>query len=142
MCMEIEIERWSLSTPRAIRIALVVLSACVCTAAFAELYKWTDDHGQVHYSDRAPSDRSVEDLSPRIAPRSASPPPPAETRDPAVERWQEVWEERKPILEEKRREVREKRAARALEKRRLLCGKARAVVKLLEDNQDRFLFFL
>ncbi len=135
-----EIEPSLLSRRRAIRIAVLMLSAGVCTAAFAELYKWTDDHGQVHYSDRAPNDRPSEDLSPRIGPRRASPPPPVYTQDPAVERWQEVWEERKPVLEERRREVREKRAARALEKRKLLCAKARAVVKLLEDNQNRFLF--
>lgn len=42
--------------------AAIVLTLAVCTvgtAFAAEVYRWTDDDGQVHYSSTPPSDREV-----------------------------------------------------------------------------------
>lgn len=41
----------------------------------AELYKWTDENGVTHYSDKAPEGREVEQ---RALPKEADSPPPAE----------------------------------------------------------------
>ena len=35
-------------------IRLLALAALVALPAFAQLYKWTDDKGVIHYSDKAP----------------------------------------------------------------------------------------
>ena len=46
----------------------------ISVTATAEIYKWTDEKGQVHYSERAPADQKTEIIPP--------PPPPVE--DPAT----------------------------------------------------------
>jgi glutaredoxin len=40
-------------------IALCLL-ACVC--AQADIYRWTDAHGRIHYSDKAPADRQAQQV--------------------------------------------------------------------------------
>lgn len=52
------------ATDRQLRISGIVLFCLLCLAspAFAELYKWTDEHGQVHYSNQKPKQLEVEEL--------------------------------------------------------------------------------
>ena len=57
-------------------LASGVLSAvflCLPTASSAELYKWTDVNGKVHYSDSAPADRKSQKLDLKV--NSISGPP-------------------------------------------------------------------
>lgn len=42
------------------RLAFCFLVLIASTAAAAELYKWTDENGVVHYTDRAPQDQEFE----------------------------------------------------------------------------------
>jgi glutaredoxin len=44
-------------------LALVFVS---CTAAFAQVYKWTDSNGKTHYGDQPPGDAKKEELKIRI----------------------------------------------------------------------------
>jgi len=56
----------------------------ISVAASAEIYKWTDEKGQVHYSERAPADQKIEIIPP--------PPPPAEDPETAQKRVDELIE--------------------------------------------------
>lgn len=101
-----------------------------CDAFGADMYKWTDDAGRVHYSDRPP-DLQPKDLSRQPIPSSPAPSPrssPAETPSSAVEQWERTWERRKREIEERREQARKKKDAAKSQRRREACDKARAVL--------------
>jgi Domain of unknown function (DUF4124) len=71
----------------ALFLALPVIAAVAPTAAMAQqMFKWTDEQGQVHYSDRAPPGQTNSSVALPMAPKvskplttnSASPPPAAD----------------------------------------------------------------
>lgn len=37
-----------------ISVSLIIIFACISAPAVAEIYKWTDDSGRVHFSDKSP----------------------------------------------------------------------------------------
>ena len=41
-----------------IKLLLPVLALCVAAPAMAEIYRWTDENGQVHYGERPPQDKA------------------------------------------------------------------------------------
>ncbi len=45
--------------PSKMRAVLLLLCLCFPLASAAEIYKWTDGSGQVHYSDQPPSDQAL-----------------------------------------------------------------------------------
>jgi glutaredoxin len=45
-----------------IRAALLAIAFASAPPAFAEIYKWTDSNGKVHFSDRAPPDAKAQKL--------------------------------------------------------------------------------
>lgn len=53
------------------RIFVAVLSLCAAGLAFAQAYKWVDEDGVVHYSDRPQPGAEVVDLPRRPPPTSA-----------------------------------------------------------------------
>ncbi|HZR36310.1 MAG TPA: DUF4124 domain-containing protein [Nevskia sp.] len=68
------------------RILIAVTLACLSSAAVAgDVYRWTDDKGVVHYSDKpqAPSDKPAELPHLQTYSHSASPPPSAPLADTA-----------------------------------------------------------
>lgn len=48
----------------------LLLALCAFTAQAGELYKWTDDQGQVHYTDRPPENTEFEKREVRSEPDS------------------------------------------------------------------------
>ena len=44
--------------PAKMRTVLLLFCLCIPLASAAEIYKWTDGSGQVHYSDQPPSDQA------------------------------------------------------------------------------------
>lgn len=62
---------------------VVLLLLTVPCLASAELYKWVDKNGQVHYSERPPSAGTYEPVKP--APPAANPSPTVESPDESVE---------------------------------------------------------
>lgn len=66
------------------RVALLaLLTLACCTAQAAEMYKWTDDKGQVHYSDKPPA-KGVE-AEKRELPSEADAAPRDPTKDESIE---------------------------------------------------------
>lgn len=49
-------------------ILSLALTLCLPTASVAELYRWTDDNGKVHYSDRKPSDIQAQPVEKTLKP--------------------------------------------------------------------------
>jgi glutaredoxin len=45
---------------------LVGLCLLAATAASAEIYRWTDSDGRIHYSDKPPADRKVQQVKIRV----------------------------------------------------------------------------
>jgi len=45
---------------------LLALGALVSLPAFAQLYRWTDDRGVIHYSDKAPDKRDAKSVEVKI----------------------------------------------------------------------------
>lgn len=62
-------------------LAFAILAAALCTAAGAQVYKWTDGKGKTHYGDRPPDDARKEEV--RI--RATSFDGPAQVRDWSAE---------------------------------------------------------
>lgn len=52
---------------------LAVLLALAASPALAQMYKWTDDKGVVHYSQTKPPQSAAEVVSPKAPPPTASP---------------------------------------------------------------------
>lgn len=68
---------------------LVALCLCVCGAgAWAEVYRWTDADGRVHFGDKPPRDAQTEQVEIRInsysAPQIVQPPTPSHRIEAAV----------------------------------------------------------
>lgn len=74
----------------AMRTVLALLMALLAFSASAqEVYKWTDDQGVVHFSDRKPADQSAQSLQLEAAPAStpaAQAPVPGVAEEPAATR--------------------------------------------------------
>lgn len=51
----------------------LLLALAMTTPAQAEIYKWTDKQGGVHYSETPPAGIKYETLNPRFAPAQAAP---------------------------------------------------------------------
>ena len=44
----------------------LVLTCCLSMNAWSEIYQWTDDKGQTHFSDRAPSKTKSKEISKQV----------------------------------------------------------------------------
>jgi glutaredoxin len=44
------------------RLLPLLLCLLACVSASAEIYRWTDAHGRVHYSDKPPPDRAAKQV--------------------------------------------------------------------------------
>lgn len=64
------------------RIAVILLALAFATPAAAELYRWTDSQGRVHYSDQPPPP-NIKQMK-RIASPGASSAEPTQARPPVV----------------------------------------------------------
>ncbi len=65
------------------RAALIVLALLSCAQAHAQIYKWADVEGRIHYTEVPPTDRPYQQFSLRTLPPSP-PPAPTPARTPEV----------------------------------------------------------
>jgi len=48
---------------RGVYIGVLMFTVALSFCAYAEIYKWTDENGKVHYGDRPPADANSKDIS-------------------------------------------------------------------------------
>jgi len=108
-------------------LALMVLLATVPLAAPAEVYRWVDEKGGVHYSDRKPetSGQRVEDVS--LPRRSVKPDPELSEQRERGRKLLEVWGE-----ERQQREQEAAAAAEAARRESEQCARLAAHLRSVE----------
>jgi hypothetical protein len=122
--------------PRNSHILLLGLTALLLCGA--ELYKWVDENGVVHYSETPPQDRAAAtiELAPSPAPPAATGESPSQdaTQTPAAA-WYEQWlEEQQERKRQEKQQRDEKSLSRAEEETHWLerCATARRRLEILE----------
>jgi hypothetical protein len=105
-------------------IALAVALAFV-PLAWAQLYKWVDKDGKVHYSDTPPATQDSKQLSVQTGGGTPPPPPPAAQKDGKAEKGPVD-----PKEAARKAEDDAKRVAAAAER----CGRAQRYLKTLTDG--------
>ncbi len=114
-------------------------------SADADIYRWVDEEGRRHYSDRPPDDRAVDKLDP------LPPPPSADQINRARQRHQQL-RDRAQQMEQRRKQWTERRADRRIEEDtdprtgaappdNLVPGSTRAVPGLQRDTLDQLLSY-
>ncbi|MEX1201462.1 MAG: DUF4124 domain-containing protein [Methylophaga sp.] len=113
-----------------LRIYCLALLCSLPFLAQAEIYKWTDKNGQVHYTQQPPVDRPAEHIAP--------PPPPAIDPEKAQQQLDELIESQEA---EAAAEAEQQKAAQAAEEaeqiREQNCQTARNNLQQYQDNPGR-----
>lgn len=104
--------------------ALLVLSLLIASSSHAELYKWTDDKGQVHYSDKQPDDEKVQTLNPQTSLPSG-----AEKEKSAFE--QQVEDMNQRLAEQEKQQQEAAKKAEEEQKRKERCAALRNNMQVL-----------
>ncbi|WP_444943115.1 DUF4124 domain-containing protein [Microbulbifer sp. ZKSA006] len=110
-----------------------LLLAVSATAASAEMYRWVDENGRVHFSDRPPADAEAQNVSGELAPINAI--GSGSNRQPSSTATVKSGVSRKMDEEYRNRQLREKQQRQ--EKRQAACDDARSN---LEAVQGRVVF--
>jgi coenzyme F420-reducing hydrogenase alpha subunit len=111
------------------RIAIAVLALALAPLASAQLYKWVDKDGKVHYSDQPPPASATKQIN--VAPGPAAPPPSALEKDKALEKTRAQSRDAAKKAEDAEKLARQRQEA---------CEKARSYLKGIE-NGGRFTTF-
>lgn len=109
-------------------LLLLILAVFALPAGADTFYKWTDEQGNVHYTDEPPAERDYEEVRPATAPADSE----AASAGERVRSWRARQEEAEAREAEQRAERQE--SARAEEARRENCNRAREKVRVLEQN--------
>jgi len=114
-----------------LRIAFWVLLSLVSMSASAQLYKWVDADGKVHYSDRPPPASAKQEQKLNI--RNAPVPPPAAEESAATAKsyTEQELEFRKRKVEQ---EEAQKKAAAEAETDRQNCARAQEKLRLYQEG--------
>jgi hypothetical protein len=102
--------------------------------AWADLYKWTDDNGKVHYSDQPPpgdakQSQTIKEVKSAVpAPNGAGAEPAATAKTPT----EQEMEFRKRRLDAAEAEAKAKKEAEATEEKKRNCERANAQVASLQ----------
>ncbi len=121
------------------RTFLITVTLAVAATASAEIYKWTDDQGNTHYSDKPPATQAeVLDIKsrrtdPEYIARLTAPPEP----DPRRETIIAAEEERERIAAE-REETRQQNCERAQKALNSLLSATR-IYEPMPDGERRYL---
>jgi len=113
-----------------LRLALWVLLSMISVSASAQLYKWVDADGKVHYSDKAPPANAKQEKKLNIRNEPAPAPATAEQAAPAKSYVDQDLEYRKRKVEQE--EARKKSEAEA-ETERQNCARAQEKLRLYEE---------
>jgi hypothetical protein len=120
-------------------VAAILLA--VSSWASAQMYKWVDAEGNVHYSDQPPPSQGVKQQRTMPRPRTAAPTAPAPTGDgtqsaanrPKTPAEQEM-EFRKRRLEAAEAEAKRQQEAEAAKEKLRNCDQAKARVAMLQQG--------
>lgn len=116
--------------PTGIRCPLSLIIACIVTLGTvpvaAEVYRWVDEHGQVHYGDR-PQRADQQPL--QVAPSAQPMDPQLQQRRQRRERLLQIFAE-----DRERQRVQAQRQAEAEAKRLRACQQARDALRSLEHG--------
>jgi hypothetical protein len=97
-------------------------------SATAEVYRWTDENGRVHFSDKPPRDRPAENISDKT--RSVN----VDTSSAEREKLNKLFAPETP--EEKRlHQQRQNQAMAQAEQRRVQCDKARRELRFFREER-------
>ena len=114
--------------------ALVALFFVASFPVTAGMYRWTDDQGNVVYSQQPPPDN-------RESKRITAPPPPAESPESSLERSRELNEKLNAIQEDRTKAKQERLKAKAEKKeRQTRCDNARHDLKMLTERPSNTLY--
>lgn len=109
-------------------LLLLILAVFALPAGAQTFYKWTDEQGNVHYTDEPPADGDYEEVRPAAGPAASE----AASASERMKAWRARQEEAEAREAERSSERQE--AARAEESRRENCNRAREKVRVLEQN--------
>ena len=98
---------------------LLALSALLPSVGQSEIYKWVDDNGVTHYSDRMGGAKNAQEIDVRIAP----PPEDSETAAERAERFKQLNEAHREKKAEQRELAKERQAERS--KKQQACNDAK-----------------
>ncbi len=107
----------------------LLITATLVTPLFAEVYKWIDEKGETHYSDK-PVDHKAETVRIKNAPKP----------DPAQHSRAEKHQRLLKVLAEERQEMKQRKGEAAAEKRQREINCARARKDLQNIKNARFLY--
>ena len=104
----------------------ILISLLISTVCHAEIYKWTDEHGRVHYGER-PQTENTEKIEIKTSPSDQDP-------ELAKER-QEKQRKLLEVLEEERQEKNQQRTEELKQKREIerKCAELRDYHKTLKE---------
>jgi len=113
-----------------LRVYCLTLLCSLSFLAQAEIYKWTDENGQVHYTQQPPADRPAEHIAP--------PPPPAIAPEKAQQQLEELIESQEAeAAAEAERQQAQQEAQAAEQIREENCQTARNNLQQYQDNPGR-----
>ena len=118
---------------------LLIVTFAVAATASAEIYKWTDDQGNTHYSDKPPAtqaevlDIKSERTDPEYIARLTAPPKPDPQRETII-----AAEEDRERLEAEREETRQRNCERAKKAFNSLLSATR-IYEPMPDGERRYL---
>jgi hypothetical protein len=112
------------------KTCLFFASLLFCLTSSADIYKWVDENGQVHYTQQAPADKTAKQIK-------TPPPPPLDTEnsqkqvDDLIRRQQEAEAQKKQEKAERRERAQEAKAKKEN------CQTARTSYQRVKDNPGR-----
>jgi hypothetical protein len=109
-------------------LLLLILAVFALPVGAETFYKWTDEQGNVHYTDEPPTHGEYEKVRPATAPPDSE----AVSAGERLEAWRTRQKEAKAREAERRAERQEK--AHAEEARRENCERAREKARVLEQS--------
>lgn len=114
---------------RSILVAIFIIGIVLSPVLSAQLYKWVDEKGQVHYGDKPPADAKSETLRP---------PPPVGSGEEAAQqhkRLEQAVREMESREEERRKEALDRKAAKVARKdSKNLCLALRRELDVLDSG--------
>jgi len=105
---------------------LLIFCSFIANSGIAEVYRWVDDDGNVHFSDKKPAEMEAEDISKKIANTNI------DESSEAMQRLDRVLSESEG--EKQIRGKTEKKARLEQEQRNRVCERARKELSILKGR--------
>jgi len=127
--------RRSFSGANVLAITLLVAAALATAVVRAEIYKWIDDQGNVHFGDK-PLDKNLADKAEQVElTESYQPTVRTAEEQEAYEREQQAIERRREVYRQEDAEARQQAAAQAKAEKAELCDKLAENIRKLTSME-------